>query len=102
MCRADRILILGRKGVSEEWDQMLLVLQVSREQSAAAHTVRAVVGAKRGKTRSAKDICIMGNVDIYYVWMWPPNNICFCILSRSALRLVVNLPVTAAKARLEV
>lgn len=32
----------------------------------------------------------------------PPANICFCILSRSALRLVANLSVSAAKARLEV
>lgn len=61
-----------------------------------------LLGAERGKSRSAKDICIMGNVDIYYVWTWLPNNICFCILSMSSLRLVANLSVTAAKARLKV
>lgn len=60
------------------------------------------LGTERGKSRSAKDVCIRGKVDIYYAWMWPPNNICFCFLSRSALRLVANLSVTAGKARLKV
>lgn len=50
-----------------------------------------LLGAERGKSRSAKDVCIRGNVDFCCVWMWPPNNICFFILPRPALQLVANL-----------